>query len=209
MTTGSDVTVSLSGQAATFTAGVLAPNTTLALTGGAASFVAGNLLATPTVGLTGQSETFSAGAATPSITAALQGLQASFSAGILGVVGDVTVALTGQSATFAAGSVGVPSTDQPGALDSPLISEGHYRRKKRKRLKEIGKSEQPVFIPPASLERVPDAPTLQIVARAIEHKPLSEYLHDPIDAEIKQLLQQEAERDDEEAISWILRVLEE
>lgn len=100
---GVDVTVGLTGQAATFTAGLLTPSTTVPLLGQAAAFVAGTLTPSTTVPLLGQAATFAAGTLTPSTSISLVGQAATFTAGLL--TPSTQVALTGKAATFTAGTV--------------------------------------------------------------------------------------------------------
>jgi len=203
---GNDVTASLTGQATAFTAGIIAPSTSLALLGGSASFASGNLLPGAARGLTGTALISTAGAMSPAVDTALTGVSASFTAGVVGVVGDVTTSLTGAQATFTAGTFSVPQSAQPGALDSPLMSPGHYRRKKKRAKNEPVFDEPTVFIPPASIERTPSPETASAIATKIERVSLAQA--SAIDREIHDLLRQEAESDDEEAIQWILKALD-
>lgn len=206
VSTGSDVTASLTGQAAAFTAGIVAPSTSLALLGGAASFANGNLLAGTEPALTGSALTSAAGTLSPAADIALTGLSASFTAGVVGIVGDVTTSLTGAQANFTAGTLSVPQSTQPGALDTPRMSPGHYRRKKKRAKNEPVFDEPTVFIPPASIERTPSPETASAIATKIERVSLAQA--SAIDREIHDLLRQEAESDDEEAIQWILKALD-
>jgi len=97
--------------------------------------------------------------------------------------------------------------NQPGPLDGPLVSEGAFRRKRKtKRTKsEPALIEPTVFIPPASIERVPNSETAIVIAQKIDSVSLAEA--SSIDLEIKELLQHEAERDDQVALLWILKAL--
>jgi hypothetical protein len=142
----------------------------------------------------------------PAANTALTGISASFTAGVMGVVGDVTTSLTGAQANFTAGSLSVPQSAQPGALDTPLMSPGHYRRKKKRAKNQPPDIESTVFIPPASIEQAPKPETAIVIARKIEGVSLAQA--STIDLEIKELLQQEAESDDQEAIRWILKALD-
>jgi hypothetical protein len=137
------VTVALTGQAGTFTAGTLTPNTSVALTGQADTFSAGTL--TPSIGvtvaLTGQAATFSAGTLVPNTSIALTGQADAFSAGTL--IANISVALTGTVITSSAGTLTpslakaltggvttltsgtlVPSTDVPLAGGSVASASG-------------------------------------------------------------------------------------
>lgn len=95
---------------------------------------------------------------------------------------------------------GVVVASQPGPLDSPRIAEGHYRtRKKRAKARreqhELVEPTQPVFIAPASLEHEikPE------IAQSIERTSLAQL------TAVESLRQ---ELDDEEAMEWILKVLD-
>ena len=100
---GGDVTVNLTGQSSTASAGTLGPQISLALSGEAGTFSAGTLVPSVSLALGGESATFAAGTVVPSVAIAAIGLQATFSPGTLtpsSSSGD-TVALTGEAATFA------------------------------------------------------------------------------------------------------------
>lgn len=100
---GSDVTVALSGQAATASAGTLVPSSSKALSGQAATISAGTLTPTYSRALTGTAVTTSAGTLTPSLAKALSGTAVTVSAGIL--TSSTTVALSGQSVAISAGTI--------------------------------------------------------------------------------------------------------
>lgn len=108
-------------------------------------------------------------------------------------------ALIGNSQIIFDASGFVPNVaSQPGPLDSPLMSEGHYRRRKKRPKRdtdELVEPTQPVIIAPASFEREikPE------VAQTVERASLSELV-------AADVLQQEM--DDEESIQWILLALE-
>lgn len=119
------VTVALTGQSSTFTAGSLAPSSSVALTGQAATFSPGTLVPGLSLALLGQSGTFTSGLLVPSSTVPLSGQSATFTSGTLSANGDVTISLTGQSATFSAGTLtaatsvalnGQPITSAAGSL---------------------------------------------------------------------------------------------
>lgn len=97
----------LTGQAATASAGSLTPSRSIALAGQAATASAGTLTPSRALALTGQAVAASSGTLTPSTTIGLVGQQVTASAGFLTVPGDVTLALTGLSATASAGTLGV------------------------------------------------------------------------------------------------------
>lgn len=100
---GGDVTTSLSGEAATASAGTLANSRTVAASGQAVTASAGTIAPSLTIALSGQAVTASAGTVTQSKAAALSGQAATASAGTLGETR--TVALSGQAATASAGTV--------------------------------------------------------------------------------------------------------
>lgn len=130
---GVSVTVALTGQTATFSAGTLTPSTATALTGQTATFTGGTLSPSTSIGLTGRTATFAGGTLTPSLSIPLIGASSAFTSGavtpntsvpLVGqiatftagtftpqVAGDVTVALTGQTATFAAGQLIATGSD--------------------------------------------------------------------------------------------------
>ena len=105
---GGDVTVALSGQAVTASAGTLAPTASLALSGQAVTASAGTLTASQA--LSGQAVTASAGTAAPTLTIALTGQAVTASAGTVtyNASGNITLALSGQAVTASAGTL-VPS----------------------------------------------------------------------------------------------------
>lgn len=122
---GSGVTVALTGQAATFTAGTVVPSNSGALVGQSAIFTAGTLSPAISVALNGQAATFAAGTVAPNTTVALLGQGATFTAGTFtaSTGGNVTVALTGQSAAFTAGTL-VPSLTVAMSGQSAAFSTG-------------------------------------------------------------------------------------
>lgn len=105
----------------------------------------------------------------------------------------------------------VPNTNvQPGPVDSTRSAEGFYRRKKKRR--QIERPAQPVVIAPASFEH--EIPTA-VIARATSFQSLAQIagkslpvLRAQVDQEIESLLRAEAERDDQEALQWILNALD-
>lgn len=102
------------------------PSVAVALTGQAATFSAGTIAPTSTVAASGQAATFATGTAAPSLTVPVVGQDATFAAGTVGVAGDVTVALTGQAATFATGTI---SAD----VATGDTHDGFVRRSRRQR----------------------------------------------------------------------------
>ena len=114
---GGDVSVALTGTAATASIGTLAPSTTVALTGEVATTGIGDVTAgnDVSVGLTGQEMTAAVGSVSPSNTVALLGSQATASPGTL--VATPTFALSGQEAITGQGSVTQSRT-------VPLTGEG-------------------------------------------------------------------------------------
>jgi hypothetical protein len=111
---GGDVTVALTGQSLTASAGTLTVSNAVPLSGSALAASAGTLTASNSVALSGSSVTAAAGTLSPSLAVALSGLAASLSAGTLtvSVGGDVSVALTGQSLAASAGTL-TPSHSVP------------------------------------------------------------------------------------------------
>lgn len=108
---GGDVTLPLTGSAATYSAGSLATSRTVALSGSAGTYSAGTIAPARSIALTGSSAAYAAGTLTPSISIALTGEAAAFAAGTITIAGggDVTLALTGSAATFSTGAL-TPST---------------------------------------------------------------------------------------------------
>lgn len=105
---GGGVSVALTGQAGTFSAGTLSPSSTVALAGSAGSFSSGTLAPGIGVNLTGSSGTFSAGSLSIGISIPLAGEAGTFSTGIITISGsNVSIALTGEAAAFSAGTLGV------------------------------------------------------------------------------------------------------
>jgi hypothetical protein len=102
---GADVTLALSGQAVTASAGTLTPTASLALSGQAVTASAGTL--TSSQALSGQAVTASAGIATPTLTITLSGQAVTASAGTItyNASGDISVALSGQAVTASAGTL--------------------------------------------------------------------------------------------------------
>lgn len=100
---GGDVSVALSGQAATVSAGTLTPTQSLALSGQAATVSAGTLAPTRSLDLSGSAATVSAGALTPARSFSLTGSSVAASAGSFGL--SSAVPLVGSGATFSAGNL--------------------------------------------------------------------------------------------------------
>lgn len=107
-----DVTVALSGQAATASAGTLVPSSTVALSGQAATISAGTLTPTFPRALSGTAVTVSAGTLTPSSTVPLVGQAVTVSAGTItyNAGSDITLALSGQAVAASAGTLTLSST---------------------------------------------------------------------------------------------------
>jgi hypothetical protein len=103
---GGDVSVALTGQAVSVSAGTLAPSTTVAASG--------------------QAATASAGTLTPNSSIVLSGQLVNVSAGTLSanVAGDITVSLTGQAVSVLAGTL---------TAVAPSSSTGAGSRRKRRR----------------------------------------------------------------------------
>jgi hypothetical protein len=128
----------LTGSGSTASAGTLAPSTAKALLGESATAAAGTLVATPTFGLTGQSATAAAGDVIQSRTVALAGQSATVEQGQLGIVGDVTVALTGQSMTMGQGNLArqadAAEAFSGGFFEVPHVPRRRSVREERERL---------------------------------------------------------------------------
>ena len=101
--TNPNVTATLTGASATFTAGTVVPNNAVPLTGAKATFTPGTLAVSHTQALTGQKATFSPGTLGVTHTNPLTGQRATFSRGI--VSSALSVPLAGSRATFGAGTV--------------------------------------------------------------------------------------------------------
>lgn len=104
-------TVAASGQAVTASAGTVAPSTSLAASGQAVAASAGTLTPSMSVTAAGQAVTASAGTLTPSATVALSGQAVTVSAGTLtySAGSNITLTLAGQAVTVSAGTLGVAS----------------------------------------------------------------------------------------------------
>lgn len=101
-----DITVGLTGQAASATAGALAPSAAKALVGESAAAAAGTLSPAASMSLTGAAATAAAGTLAPTSAKAISGQAASAAAGT--VAPATTLGLAGQAATAATGFVTVP-----------------------------------------------------------------------------------------------------
>lgn len=155
-----DLTLSLTGSAATFAAGTLTPSRTVALTGQSVTFSAGSMARSTTVGCTGSAATFAAGTLTPGIaplltgsvanfstgtltpstTVGMSGQQATFSAGTMTTGSDVTIALTGSQATFSSGTL-TASSDAVAPVSNSggvwhMLDDYRYRRSQHRKMLE-------------------------------------------------------------------------
>ena len=102
---------------------------------------------------------------------------------------------------------------QTGTNDNnPRSAQGHYRLKGKRRKQKIPELPPAVFISPASFERAPPqavidkVPDFTGLAQTLGAEPAA--LSRAIDVEIKRLMAQQAERDDEEALMLILSALD-
>jgi hypothetical protein len=111
----------------------------LALTGQSVSVSAGTLSPSTTVAASGQSAAASAGTLVKSSSLAASGQLVNVSAGTLSIVGDITVSLSGQSASFTAGTLGVTNDGQgfSAGFVHAYRSELERRSRERKRRKEL------------------------------------------------------------------------
>ena len=104
---GGDVSLALSGAAATSAAGNTSAGTSTALTGVSSTAATGTLATATSVALSGISSTSAAGTLAASISAALTGVSSTAAAGTLSAGGDASAAVTGQAASTAQGTLGV------------------------------------------------------------------------------------------------------
>jgi hypothetical protein len=125
---GGNVSVALTGQSATASAGTLAPSASRALAGQAAAASAGTVTQGALTALAGQSATTSAGTLTPSASVPLSGQAATVSAGTVTYTADgaITVALTGSLVTASAGTltlgIVVPLSGQSVAANAGTVT---------------------------------------------------------------------------------------
>jgi hypothetical protein len=99
----SGVTVAITANSASFTAGAVAPASSLAISADTATFTPGTLaLAARSFGLIGASASFTAGALAPLYTRSIAGVSASFIAG--SVVPSLQISMTGRLASFTQGT---------------------------------------------------------------------------------------------------------
>lgn len=132
---GSGVSVTLTGQAATFSAGTLASAKTVALSGQAATAATGTLVGSLAVPITGQSMTASQGTLSPALALSLSGQAVTLALGTLApalavsiagqevatatgtvtpsLTSDVTVSISGLEITITTGSVSITGADAP------------------------------------------------------------------------------------------------
>lgn len=103
-TLGVGTSVALSGQAATVSAGTLTPSFGIALSGQALTASAGTLGVSTSLALSGQAATASAGTLGVSTSIVLAGSEATASAGVL--VPELSLALLGQEVAASAGTIG-------------------------------------------------------------------------------------------------------
>lgn len=120
-----NVTLTLSGQTATFTEGTLSPAVSYAPTGQTATFTEGTLSPSLTYSLSGQTATFAEGTISPTVTYGLTGQTATFSEGTItaSVNSDITLSLSGQTATFSEGTLSA-SIDYSLTGQAATFSEG-------------------------------------------------------------------------------------
>lgn len=110
----SDLTLALTGSAASFSPGSLTPASTVAVTGQSGAFSPGSLSAQNLTALLGQSSSFAPGTLAPSASFGLLAANASFSQGTISVAGgDVTLSLSGLTASFSTGQMIASGADQP------------------------------------------------------------------------------------------------
>jgi len=125
------VAVALTGQQANFTAGIVTyGGVVITLTGQQSQFTAGTIVPALSLTLAGQLANFTAGTITPTLAPSLTGQQANFATGTItySSTTDVTVSLTGQQANFTAGTLvpalGISLTGQLANFSAGNISYG-------------------------------------------------------------------------------------
>jgi hypothetical protein len=177
--TANSGTYALSGQTSSANISLPLSGGAFSLTGQAASFAQSGSLAAGlgVFGLAGQSAGFTQG--TNNFT--LSAFPGSFS-------------LIGQPVT-------VPSSTASGP--GGLLSEGHYKRKKKRKSPPVVQSE-PVFIAPASIEHELPRAVIERVPEFTNTVSLAQ-VSIRADRQIEALVD---ESDDEEALEWILKVLD-
>jgi hypothetical protein len=116
-----DVTLTLSGQTATFTGGTIAQTVAYGLTAQTATFTEGAPTLTASYALSAQTSTFTEGSLSVSLTYALSGQTSTFAQGTITAV--PTYGLTAQSATFTQGSL-APAIDYSLTGQSATFTEG-------------------------------------------------------------------------------------
>lgn len=100
-----DVSVGLTGQAATSAGGSLGPATSAALSGSALSAAQGTTVPATAKALSGQAASSASGTVIPSVAIALTGQSLSIGQGTVSAGGDIILALTGQALTLASGTL--------------------------------------------------------------------------------------------------------
>ncbi len=101
--TSVDVTVSLTGQAATFAQGTLTPALSKALSGGAVASTQGSLIPALSLSLSGQAQSLALGTLTADLSKTLSGQAGTLSQGTISAGNDINVALNGQGSDLCAG----------------------------------------------------------------------------------------------------------
>jgi hypothetical protein len=154
--------------------------------------------------------TFGASATADLPAGALQGTAALSFGGAAILTGFAALIGACQIVIGCSGSLIQPDSGKAGPVDDVRSADGFFRRKKK--LRKVEKPAEPVFISPASFEReIP--PALIVKAKSFQSladltgKPV-QVLRAQIDHEIESLMRAHAERDDEEAIEWILKALD-
>ncbi len=103
----------------------------------------------------------------------------------------------------------VPPVVQPGPVDDRRISDTAFRRKKKRRIEQIVPAAEPLQVPqlqPSVLQL--QRPPLDFRTLAELSGTSVEAFRTEVDREIAQLLADQQEQDDEEALTMILTALE-
>jgi hypothetical protein len=130
-TAGGDVSVALSGQAASFAQGTLSPVISISVTGSSATLSQGTAIPAGAKALSGASIASAAGTQAPTLAVALSGQAATFAQGFVTTGSDVTRALTGLAVTSAQGSLVTDRSSsisgQSGTASAGSLSPGASR----------------------------------------------------------------------------------
>lgn len=122
----SDITVSVSGQAATSTIGTVSPSRFISLNGQPYSVSSGSIIPAVSIQVIGQPSSWSAQSFIVSLNGALSGQGVTWAAGAISAGSDLTVSLVGQSGTSVSGNispgVSVTTSGQLSSVSSGVIT---------------------------------------------------------------------------------------